>query len=107
MPRTSVAVFLEKSVMLKLLATVFTLVFSLSTSASAETVLRIGHFPNITHVQALIAHNLSRNGKGWYSSISFRSSARCRERSFVRIDLNQKVGCPPHRAAALPSFRAT
>jgi sulfonate transport system substrate-binding protein len=52
--------------MLKLLATVFALVFSLSMSATAETVLRIGHFPNITHVQALIAHNLSRNGKGWF-----------------------------------------
>jgi NitT/TauT family transport system substrate-binding protein len=32
----------------------------------AQTVLRVGHFPNITHVQALVAHNLSRNGKGWF-----------------------------------------
>jgi NitT/TauT family transport system substrate-binding protein len=28
--------------------------------------LRIGHFPNITHVQALVAHGLSRTGKGWF-----------------------------------------
>jgi len=28
--------------------------------------LRIGHFPNMTHVQALVAHNLSRQGKGWF-----------------------------------------
>jgi NitT/TauT family transport system substrate-binding protein len=28
--------------------------------------LRIGHFPNITHVQALVAHGLSRAGKGWF-----------------------------------------
>jgi NitT/TauT family transport system substrate-binding protein len=35
-------------------------------SASAETVLRVGHFPNITHAQALVAHNLSRQGKGWF-----------------------------------------
>jgi NitT/TauT family transport system substrate-binding protein len=28
--------------------------------------LRVGHFPNITHVQALIAHGLSRQGKGWF-----------------------------------------
>ena len=28
--------------------------------------LRVGHFPNITHVQALVAHNLSRQGKGWF-----------------------------------------
>jgi len=37
-----------------------------ATESAAETTLRIGHFPNITHVQALIAHNMSRNGKGWF-----------------------------------------
>ena len=31
-----------------------------------KTVIRLGHFPNITHVQALVAHNLSRQGKGWF-----------------------------------------
>ena len=35
-------------------------------SASAEPVLRVGHFPNITHAQGLVAHNLSRQGKGWF-----------------------------------------
>jgi NitT/TauT family transport system substrate-binding protein len=35
-------------------------------SACAETVLRVGHFPNITHAQGLVAHNLSRQGKGWF-----------------------------------------
>lgn len=34
--------------------------------AHAETQLRVGHFPNITHVQALVAHNLSRHGRGWF-----------------------------------------
>jgi NitT/TauT family transport system substrate-binding protein len=34
--------------------------------AFAQATLRIGHFPNITHVQALVAHNMSRNGKGWF-----------------------------------------
>ena len=34
--------------------------------AMAETILRIGHFPNITHVQALVAHNFARQGKGWF-----------------------------------------
>ena len=34
--------------------------------ASENTVIRIGHFPNITHAQALVAHNLSRQGKGWF-----------------------------------------
>lgn len=34
--------------------------------ASEKKIIRIGHFPNITHVQALVAHNLSRQGKGWF-----------------------------------------
>jgi NitT/TauT family transport system substrate-binding protein len=38
-------------------------------AAFAETTkLRIGHFPNVTHVQALVAHNLSRQGKGWFEA---------------------------------------
>lgn len=28
--------------------------------------VRFGHFPNITHVQGLVAHQLSRQGKGWF-----------------------------------------
>src|SRR4051794_29489793 len=35
-------------------------------TAFAETKIRVGHFPNITHAQALVAHNLSRQGKGWF-----------------------------------------
>lgn len=34
-------------------------------SAIAETV-RVGHFPNVTHVQGLVAHHLSRSGHGWF-----------------------------------------
>src|SRR5438552_11928697 len=34
--------------------------------ATEKTVVRVGHFPNITHVQGLVAHNLSRQGKGWF-----------------------------------------
>jgi NitT/TauT family transport system substrate-binding protein len=33
--------------------------------ARAETTLRVGHFPNITHIQGLVAHALSRQGKGF------------------------------------------
>jgi NitT/TauT family transport system substrate-binding protein len=32
----------------------------------AGALLRVGHFPNITHAQALVAHNFSRQGKGWF-----------------------------------------
>lgn len=34
--------------------------------ANTKPVIRFGHFPNITHVQALVAHQLSRQGKGWF-----------------------------------------
>jgi NitT/TauT family transport system substrate-binding protein len=34
---------------------------------SAEnTTIRFGHFPNVTHAQGVIAHGLSRQGKGWF-----------------------------------------
>ena len=41
---------------------------ALATSAvEAQTgTVRVGHFPNITHVQALVGHYLTRQGKGWY-----------------------------------------
>src|SRR5881227_1188928 len=31
-----------------------------------KVVIRFGHFPNITHAQGVIAHALSRQGKGWF-----------------------------------------
>jgi ABC-type nitrate/sulfonate/bicarbonate transport system ATPase subunit/ABC-type nitrate/sulfonate/bicarbonate transport system substrate-binding protein len=35
--------------------------------ARAQTAtLRIGHFPNITHIQALVARGMSRAGRGWF-----------------------------------------
>src|SRR6202162_4795767 len=44
------------------------ILLSLATGVSAlgETKIRVGHFPNVTHVQALVAHALSRQGKGWF-----------------------------------------
>jgi NitT/TauT family transport system substrate-binding protein len=35
-------------------------------SAEEKIVARFGHFPNITHAQGVIAHALSRQGKGWF-----------------------------------------
>jgi NitT/TauT family transport system substrate-binding protein len=35
-------------------------------SAEEKVVIRFGHFPNITHAQGVIAHALSRQGKGWF-----------------------------------------
>ena len=36
------------------------------TTADGRTLLRVGHFPNVTHAQGLIAHGLARTGKGWF-----------------------------------------
>ncbi|HEY2800703.1 MAG TPA: ABC transporter substrate-binding protein [Chthoniobacterales bacterium] len=38
---------------------------ALAARAGAETI-RFGHFPNVTHAQGVIAHGLSRQGKGWF-----------------------------------------
>src|SRR5205814_9675684 len=40
-------------------------VFLPHSRAEEKTVIRFGHFPNITHAQGVIAHALSRQGKGW------------------------------------------
>ena len=42
------------------------LVFAGKLSAQNAVPIRVGHFPNVTHVQALVAHALSRQGKGWF-----------------------------------------
>lgn len=34
----------------------------------AAEMIRVGHFPNVTHVQGLVAHNFSRQGKGWFEA---------------------------------------
>lgn len=36
------------------------------TSADGKDTLRVGHFPNVTHAQALVARQLTRQGKGWF-----------------------------------------
>jgi NitT/TauT family transport system substrate-binding protein len=41
-------------------------VFAQLVSAQDKVVIRFGHFPNITHAQGVIAHALSRKGKGWF-----------------------------------------
>ena len=35
-------------------------------AAQEKTTIRFGHFPNITHAQGVVAHALSRQGKGWF-----------------------------------------
>lgn len=43
------------------------IMLALAPSARAEpVVLHVGHFPNVTHAQGVIAHALSGQGKGWF-----------------------------------------
>lgn len=48
------------------LAALLFLAASAGPAPAQQVTLRVGHFPNITHVQALVAHHLSRQGKGWF-----------------------------------------
>lgn len=53
--------------MKKILLFTVTFLASLASVFSAEkTIIRVGHFPNVTHVQGVVAHALSRQGKGWF-----------------------------------------
>ena len=41
-------------------------IFATAQLAVAGETIRIGHFPNVTHVQGLVAHHLTRTGHGWF-----------------------------------------
>lgn len=42
-------------------------IFTIAPSrAIAGDTIRVGHFPNVTHVQGLVAQHLSRTGRGWF-----------------------------------------
>src|SRR5260370_25808735 len=54
--------------MKKIIAAITAAILCFGSFATAEqkTTIRFGHFPNITHAQGVIAHALSRQGKGWF-----------------------------------------
>ena len=37
-------------------------------AADKKKTIQVGYFPNISHAQALVAHQLTRQGKGWFES---------------------------------------
>ena len=43
-----------------------TAIFAGAPAAAEPVTLRVGHFPNVTHIQALIGHHFTRIGKGWF-----------------------------------------
>jgi sulfonate transport system substrate-binding protein len=40
--------------------------FACAREGRSGPVLRVGHFPNVTHAQALVARALAREGRGWF-----------------------------------------
>lgn len=53
------------------ICSLFFILLMLTASAVAESprtkkVLKVGHFPNLTHAQAVVAHAMSRAGQGWF-----------------------------------------
>ncbi len=49
-----------------LLTTLLCLLPSCRQGEEDSTLIRMGSFPNVTHVQALVARNMSREGAGWF-----------------------------------------
>jgi NitT/TauT family transport system substrate-binding protein len=45
----------------------FSLLAAQGSAWAQGTTLRVGHFPNITHVQALVARAMERQGKNWFA----------------------------------------
>src|SRR6187401_1398087 len=50
----------------KITAIIGIFLFSHFVGAQEKITIRFGYFPNITHAQGVIAHALSRQGKGWF-----------------------------------------
>jgi NitT/TauT family transport system substrate-binding protein len=54
-------------ILLRALVFMWILASSVALGSAAETTtIRVGHFPNVTHVQSLVAQHLSRTGNGWF-----------------------------------------
>jgi NitT/TauT family transport system substrate-binding protein len=63
------AIVVVRSVVLRLarVAAVVGICAIATTAVEAQPLtVRVGYFPNITHVQALVARNLERQGRGWF-----------------------------------------
>ena len=55
-----------RSTILAFLSLLFGIDTVMTHDALAADTIRVGHFPNITHVQSLVAQHLSRTGHGWF-----------------------------------------
>ena len=58
--------YLEHDMKTKIATIIAIFLLSHLAAAQEKTTIRFGHFPNITHAQGVIAHALSRQGKGLF-----------------------------------------
>ena len=62
---------MRSKALLRSILALFLLAISMAagmTDARAQDVIvRVGHFPNVTHVHALVARNFERQGRSWFS----------------------------------------
>ena len=51
---------------MRLLVAIVLIASGWSGAAAPKQIVRVGHFPNVTHAQGVIGHGLSRAQKGWF-----------------------------------------
>lgn len=56
-----------RTVVVPLLAVLVLAGYRPDPAAAQEITLRVGHFPNVTHIQALVARNFERQNKSWFA----------------------------------------
>jgi NitT/TauT family transport system substrate-binding protein len=56
-----------RTIVFPVLAAMMIALWQPGTAAAQETVVRVGHFPNVTHVQALVARNFERLNQSWFA----------------------------------------
>jgi NitT/TauT family transport system substrate-binding protein len=56
-----------RTMIFSVLAAIMVALWQPGTAAAQESVVRVGHFPNVTHVQALVARNFERLNKSWFA----------------------------------------
>ena len=63
---TNVFHWINRFLYMQAILTASLLMTAAGSGAAQKKVLRVGHFPNLTHAQGVIGHGLTRSGKGWF-----------------------------------------
>src|SRR5277367_6949292 len=66
-PPLSFAAVAIRTIVFPVLALLAFTAFQPAPASAQDITLRVGHFPNVTHVQALVARNFERQDKSWFA----------------------------------------